>query len=189
MALQNLCFLTFFLFLLLAFSLKECEYFATSATQSCLIVILLKIQCFALHSSLVVSFQPPPPPFSFHTAVALECQTCTDIQCSSTVLRSCSTERWCMTASIKCKHCSPHQRHCVCVCVRVGVCNNALLLDFPANASGTLDELEFKGCAPDALCTARGFDTFSANFGGSTTFSSIYCCKGNNCNTANVICE
>ncbi|XP_075884816.1 uncharacterized protein LOC142889957 [Nelusetta ayraudi] len=91
------------------------------------------------------------------TAVALECQTCTDIQCSSTVLRSCSTERWCMTASIK------------------------------SNASGTLDELDFKGCAPDALCTARGFDTFSANFGGSTTFSSIYCCKSNNCNTANVI--
>ncbi|XP_037625518.1 urokinase plasminogen activator surface receptor-like isoform X1 [Sebastes umbrosus] len=86
------------------------------------------------------------------TAGALQCQTCTDTQCSTTVLQTCSSETMCVTASIQ------------------------------ATSSGTPAQQIFKACASSSLCPATGSQTFSANLGVSSAVASATCCNTDNCN-------
>ncbi|XP_037625521.1 phospholipase A2 inhibitor and Ly6/PLAUR domain-containing protein-like isoform X4 [Sebastes umbrosus] len=87
------------------------------------------------------------------TAGALQCQICTDLQCSTTVAQNCSSETMCVTASIQ------------------------------ATSSGTPAQQIFKACASSSLCPATGSQTFAANLGVSSAVASATCCNTDNCNT------
>ncbi|XP_047443676.1 phospholipase A2 inhibitor and Ly6/PLAUR domain-containing protein-like [Mugil cephalus] len=87
------------------------------------------------------------------TAEALQCQTCTDETCSSTVSQTCSTETMCITASIQ------------------------------AISSGTPVQQIYKACAPSSQCPATGPQTFSVNLGGSSALASATCCDTDDCNS------
>ncbi|XP_026201532.1 phospholipase A2 inhibitor and Ly6/PLAUR domain-containing protein-like [Anabas testudineus] len=87
------------------------------------------------------------------TAGALQCQTCTDLQCSNTELQTCSSETMCITASIQ------------------------------ATSSGTTVPQIYKACASSSLCPATGAQTFSANIGVSSAVASAQCCDTDNCNS------
>ncbi|KAI3369110.1 hypothetical protein L3Q82_026075, partial [Scortum barcoo] len=86
-------------------------------------------------------------------AGALQCMTCTDETCSTTVPFTCPSETMCITASIQ------------------GV------------SSGTPGQQIFKACASSSLCPATGSQTFSANLGVSSALASAKCCNTDNCNS------
>ncbi|XP_022608795.1 phospholipase A2 inhibitor and Ly6/PLAUR domain-containing protein-like [Seriola dumerili] len=87
------------------------------------------------------------------TAGALVCQTCSNLQCSSTVPFTCTSETMCVTAS-------------------------ALV-----NVSGTAVQQIIKACASSVLCPAAGNQTFSETTGFSSTVISALCCSTDNCNS------
>ncbi|XP_031158123.1 uncharacterized protein LOC116051700 [Sander lucioperca] len=89
----------------------------------------------------------------FSTAGALQCQTCTNQQCLTTVPLTCSSETACVTASIQ------------------------------ANISGSSIQQLYKACAPSSLCPAPGSQTFSGNVGFANSVVSAKCCNTDNCNT------
>ncbi|XP_030582563.1 phospholipase A2 inhibitor and Ly6/PLAUR domain-containing protein-like [Archocentrus centrarchus] len=87
------------------------------------------------------------------TAGALQCQTCTDQMCSSTVLNTCSTEMMCITANIL------------------------------AASSGTQVTQIYKACAPPSLCPSTGTQIFSVSLGFLSALASAVCCNTDNCNS------
>ncbi|XP_040897180.1 urokinase plasminogen activator surface receptor-like [Toxotes jaculatrix] len=87
------------------------------------------------------------------TAGALQCQTCTNTQCSSTVPVTCSSETMCITASLQ------------------------------VTVSGLSTQQIFKSCAPSSLCPATGSQTFSFNVGGTNAVASAKCCSTDSCNS------
>ncbi|XP_062314289.1 integumentary mucin C.1-like [Osmerus eperlanus] len=88
------------------------------------------------------------------TAVALQCQTCADEQCSTTIPVTCSSETMCVTASIQ------------------------------ATSYGPTNQQIFKACASSSLCPAADVSaqTFSANLGVLVAVASAKCCNTDNCN-------
>ncbi|KAF1382058.1 hypothetical protein PFLUV_G00160480 [Perca fluviatilis] len=86
------------------------------------------------------------------TAGALQCQTCINQNCSSTVPQPCSSETACIAASIQ------------------------------ANVSGFSTQQIFKACAPSSLCPALGPQTFSGNVGFANALVYANCCNTDNCN-------
>ncbi|XP_078114433.1 uncharacterized protein LOC144523031 [Sander vitreus] len=80
-------------------------------------------------------------------AGALRCQTCADQECSTTITQTCSSETFCLTASIQ------------------------------AISSGTPTRQIFKACASSSVCPATGSQTFSVNLGASLLLRQItaYC--------------
>ncbi|XP_040895410.1 urokinase plasminogen activator surface receptor-like [Toxotes jaculatrix] len=86
-------------------------------------------------------------------AGALQCQTCTNEQCSSTVPVTCSSETMCITASLQGTSYSNQERR-----------------------------VFFKQCAPSSVCPATNSRTFSFNIG-SSIFINYLCCNTDNCNS------
>ncbi|XP_051231750.1 phospholipase A2 inhibitor and Ly6/PLAUR domain-containing protein-like [Dicentrarchus labrax] len=87
------------------------------------------------------------------TAGALQCQTCTNLQCSSTVLFTClSATELCLEASIQ------------------------------GTSSGATVQQILKACAPPSLCPATGFQNISVNLGIVSAVASVRCCNTDNCN-------
>ncbi|XP_039456583.1 integumentary mucin C.1-like [Oreochromis aureus] len=89
------------------------------------------------------------------TAGALQCQTCTDSTCSSTVPVTCSSsETMCVTATIL------------------------------ATSSGTPVTQIYKACVSSSLCPAVTSQTLSVNLGFQSALASAQCCSTDNCNSA-----
>ncbi|XP_026019907.1 phospholipase A2 inhibitor and Ly6/PLAUR domain-containing protein-like [Astatotilapia calliptera] len=88
------------------------------------------------------------------TAGALQCQTCTDQTCSTTVAKTCSSETMCVTATIL------------------------------ATSSGTTATQIYKACASSSLCPTTGSQTFSVDLGVQSALASATCCNTDNCNSA-----
>ncbi|XP_054902708.1 keratin-associated protein 16-1-like [Poeciliopsis prolifica] len=82
----------------------------------------------------------------------LQCLTCTDATCSSTVSVTCSSETMCITASLL------------------------------ASSSEATQQQIYKGCAASSLCPRTGTQTFSVNMGFQSGVASAECCNTNNCN-------
>ncbi|XP_032363767.1 lymphocyte antigen 6H-like [Etheostoma spectabile] len=93
------------------------------------------------------------------TARALQCQTCTTQQCSTTAPVTCPSEMSCITASIQ------------------------------AISSGTPVQQIYKACASSSLCPAPGTQTFSVNLGATSAVASAQCCNTDNCNAATLPCK
>ncbi|XP_045898610.1 phospholipase A2 inhibitor gamma subunit B-like, partial [Micropterus dolomieu] len=87
------------------------------------------------------------------TAGALQCLRCANLQCSSTVPLTCSSETMCATATIQ------------------------------SNISGTSLKQIVKACAPSSVCPATGPQTLSFNVGVLQAVASLQCCNRDNCNT------
>ncbi|XP_039892912.1 integumentary mucin C.1-like [Simochromis diagramma] len=87
------------------------------------------------------------------TAGALECQTCTDQTCSSTVPITCSSETMCVTATI--------------------------LATSPGNTATQI----YKACASSSLCPVTSSQIFSINMGVQSALASATCCNTDNCNS------
>ncbi|XP_042073645.1 integumentary mucin C.1-like, partial [Haplochromis burtoni] len=87
------------------------------------------------------------------TAGALQCQTCTDQTCSSTVPITCSSGKMCVTATIL------------------------------ATSSGNTTTEIYKACASSSLCPAMGSQTFSVDLGVQSALASATCCNTDNCNS------
>ncbi|TDH03696.1 hypothetical protein EPR50_G00144560 [Perca flavescens] len=86
------------------------------------------------------------------TAGALQCQTCLNQLCLTTVAQTCSSETSCLTASIQ------------------------------ANFSGIITQQIYKACASSSLCPTPGSQTFSGNVGFANAVVSANCCNTDNCN-------
>nr|XP_054590382.1 phospholipase A2 inhibitor and Ly6/PLAUR domain-containing protein-like [Nothobranchius furzeri] len=87
------------------------------------------------------------------TAGALQCNTCTDQACSTTIQKTCTTETMCITASIT------------------------------ATSSSTTGSQIYMDCAPSSLCPGTGNQTFSVNIGVASAIASASCCNTDNCNS------
>ncbi|XP_041863429.1 urokinase plasminogen activator surface receptor-like [Melanotaenia boesemani] len=87
------------------------------------------------------------------SAGALVCQSCANLQCSSTITKTCSSETMCITASIQ------------------------------ATSSGTTGQQIYKDCASSSLCPIPGNQTFSVNVGFAGARASVQCCNTDNCNS------
>ncbi|KAM9357780.1 uncharacterized protein ABDE67_003269 [Symphorus nematophorus] len=88
------------------------------------------------------------------TAGALQCQTCTNVACSSTVPVTCTSETSCITASVQ------------------------------VFISGVSRQQIFKACGLSVLCPATGTQTYSANFSIASAAATAQCCNTDNCNSA-----
>ncbi|XP_039456722.1 mucin-5AC-like [Oreochromis aureus] len=106
-------------------------------------------------TTIVVDTRTTSAPTST-TAGALQCQTCTNQTCSSTVTVNCSSETMCVTATIL------------------------------ATSSGTTATQFYKACASSSLCPATGNQTFSVNLGVQSVLASATCCNTDNCNSQNL---
>ncbi|CAI5636912.1 phospholipase A2 inhibitor and Ly6/PLAUR domain-containing protein-like [Oreochromis niloticus] len=87
------------------------------------------------------------------TAGALQCQTCIDEKCSSTVPLTCTSEMMCVTATIL------------------------------ATSSRTKGKQIYKACASSSLCPSTGSQTFSIDLGVRRALTSATCCNMDNCNS------
>ncbi|CAI5636915.1 unnamed protein product, partial [Oreochromis niloticus] len=106
-------------------------------------------------TTIVVDTRTTSAPTST-SAGALQCQTCTNQTCSSTVTVNCSSETMCVTATIL------------------------------ATSSGTTATQFYKACASSSLCPATGNQTFSVNLGVQSVLASATCCNTDNCNSQNL---
>ncbi|XP_015239071.1 PREDICTED: phospholipase A2 inhibitor subunit gamma B-like [Cyprinodon variegatus] len=91
-------------------------------------------------------------------AGGLQCLTCTDEACLSTVSVTCCSEIMCITAVML------------------------------ATSSGATNQQIYKGCASSSLCPRTGSHTYSINLGFQSAIASAECCNTDNCNSQTLSC-